>query len=216
MKHIGLILSILAALALAWGAGAENNEKKTEASPLGRLSPEHQKLLLAGERVYLPKVVEEKGEKRFSAAAMIIVDKPVDDCFKLFCQFEKQYMYFPKITKSEVLSKSEDRVVIYKEADISITTISYTHILEIDQKDHRVDFSTDPSGKNTINFSRGFFQFEKIDDKRSLFTYELTEIDPGVDVPQFIQKFFTSRELPAMVVNLKKWIESDGTWKRED
>jgi len=181
---------------------------------LDRLTPEQQKKLLAGEEVYEPRLEDAAGEAGFTAAAMIIINAPVEQCFDMFCDFEKQYLYFPQISKSSVRSRSQDRVVIQKELDYRVVKIRYTHILTIDPQNHRVGFVTDPKGVNDVKFSKGFFQFQPIDDNRTLFTYGMVKLDPGIRVPQFIRKYMISRDLPKMAVNLKKWIESDGKWKK--
>ncbi len=145
---------------------------------------------------------------------MIIIAAPVEQCFKMFCDFDRQYLYFPAITNSKALNRSENRVVIYKELDYRVAVFRYTHILTIDPARRRVDFVTDPTGVNDIKFSQGFFQFEKIDDTRALFTYGLVKLDPGIKIPEFIQEYMTSRDLPKMAINLKKYIESGGKWKK--
>jgi hypothetical protein len=209
---------ILAALLVCTRlAGETAGEQTGPGSVLDRLTKEQRQKLLSGQEVYEPRLEDRSvsgGEKTFSAAAMIMINAPVEQCFKMFCDFGKQAQFFPAITTSKVMSKSENRVVIFKELDYTVIKIKYTHILTIDPKNHRVDFETDPKGENDVNYSRGYFQFEKIDDNRTLFTYGLTKLDPGIKVPQFIQDYMSSRDLPKMAVNLKKWIESGGEWKK--
>jgi len=212
------VISALAALVVFLAAPALNPGPAAgefpEETALGRLPAEQQKKLLAGEEVYEPRLEDAAGEAGFTAAAMIIINAPVEQCFDMFCDFEKQYLYFPQISKSSVRSRSQDRVVIQKELDYRVVKIRYTHILTIDPQNHRVGFVTDPKGVNDVKFSKGFFQFQPIDDNRTLFTYGMVKLDPGIRVPQFIRKYMISRDLPKMAVNLKKWIESDGKWKK--
>jgi hypothetical protein len=210
---IALVAVLLCAQLAAQTAGDKGGTDDT----LKRFTPEQRQKLLSGQEVYEPKLEDKSkngGEKSFSAAAMIVINAPVEQCFRMFCDFDKQYLFFPAITASRVLSRSENRVVIFKELDYRVIKIKYTHILSIDPKAHRVDFETDPKGENDINYSRGFFQFEKIDDNRTLFIYGLTKLDPGIKVPEFVQNYMSSRDLPKMAVNLKKWIESNGQWKK--
>ena len=56
------------------------------------------------------------------------------------------------------------------------------------------------------SFPRASSSLKKLDDHRTLFTYGLVKLDPGIKIPEFIQKYMTSRDLPKMAVNLKKWI----------
>ena len=208
---------ILPALISAATLSAESPASKSPAeAALARFTPEQQKKLRAGEGVYEPALKYEgkSGEPSFTAAAMIIINAPVEQSFKMFCDFDKQSQYFPAITTSRVTGREGNRVVIYKELDYRVMVIRYTHILTVDPEKHRVDFVTDPSGSNDVKFSQGFFQFEKLDDQRTLFTYGLTRLDPGIKIPQFIQNYMSSRDMPKMSVNLKKWIESGGKWRK--
>ena len=208
----GFGLGITMALGFALAAG----QAGPAGNALDRLTPEQQKKLLAGQEVYEPRLryEAEGGQPGFTAAAMIIINAPVEQCFKMFCDFDKQSQFFPAITISRVTSRSANRAVIYKELDYHVLTIRYTHILSIDPDKHRVDFATDPTGENDVKFSQGFFQFEKLDDHRTLFTYGLVKLDPGIKIPEFIQKYMSSRDLPKMAINLKKYIESGGQWRK--
>jgi hypothetical protein len=82
-------------------------------------------------------------------------------------------------------------------------------------EEHRVDFKVDPTGVNDIRNSEGYFDFDRIDETRSLFTYALTDSDIGVPVPDFLKKYISSRDLPAIAESVKKRIESGGKWEKE-
>jgi hypothetical protein len=184
-------------------------------SVLDRYSAGQKKNLLAGEPVFESGIGEGPGGMHEAHGRTIaLVNKPIDECFKIFCEFDKQYLYFPRITVSRVLKREGNTVVIYKEVGYAIATIRYTHILTIDPEAYRVDFVTDPKGINNVRFSSGYFRFEKVDESRSLFTYELTKMDSGFTIPEFIKKYIASKDLPKIAINIKKRIESGGTWEK--
>ena len=56
----------------------------------------------------------------------------------------------------------------------------------------------------------------KVDDKRCLFIYGLTKGEIGVPVPEFIKKYATSKDLPNIVLSVKKRVESGGTWQKDE
>ena len=211
----GLLVGMLFILAPLLRAEPPGGRGQPE-SPLHRFTAEQRKLLLAGESLCLPSIEEPTagGDPKFTAAAFIVINAPVEKCFTMFLDFEKQYLYLPKIKTSKILSRSGNRVVIYKELDYPILDLKYTHLLTIDPKAHRVDFITDPKGANSVKLSAGFFQFESIDDARTLFTYRMTQLDPGIEIPRFIQEYMVSRDLPQVTVNIKKYIESGGKWRK--
>jgi hypothetical protein len=184
-------------------------------SVLDRFTPEQKEKLLAGEAIY-ESVIEEtpEGKDRAHGRTVVIVNKPIKECFLIFCEFDKQYLYYPRMTMSKVLKQKDNTVLIYYELDYVITTVRYTQILTIDPDRHQVSFTIDPTGMNDVKATDGFYRFDKIDENRSLFTYEVTKMDAGVKIPDFIREFISSKDLPGIAISLKKWIESGGKWKK--
>jgi len=221
--NTGKTLSYLVAgIFLVWTVCLESAEKadasgqaQAQKSALDRFSPEQRQKLLNGEAVYESKLTTgPDASTKGIGAANVIINAPIDQCFKMFLDFEKQTKYFPRITVCKILSSSGDRVRIYKEMDYGIMVFKYTHFLTIDPAEHRVDFVTDPKGANDIKFSQGYFKFEKIDERRTLFSYGMVKFDAGIKVPMFIQEYISSKDLREMALNLKKWIESRGKWEK--
>lgn len=186
-------------------------------NPLDRFSKEQQTKLLAGEAIYEYMIVKE-GEKNQKAhgRAVALVNSPAEKGYKIFCDFEKEYLYFPRMTVSKVLKVEGNVYTVYKELDFTITTMRYTHFMTLDDKEFRVDFDKDPNGVNDFEESAGYFQFVKIDDKRSLFIYGLTKGEIGMPVPNFIKNYALSKDLPNIVLSVKKRVESGGTWQKDD
>lgn len=182
---------------------------------LSRFSPEEREKLLKGEAIYRSVLVENPdGSSSGHGEAIAIVKAPTDECFAMFCEFEKWKLYFPRMMISKVLERSGDKAIFYKELDFKLVTIRYTQTLTIDPKAHCVDFTVYPEGVNDIKASDGYFLFEKIDDQNTLLSYGLTKMDIGVTIPKFIQDYMSSKDLPGIVINIKKRIESGGKWEK--
>jgi len=187
------------------------------APALARFSPENREKLLAGEAIFEHVVTQSPdGKTGGHGRGAVLINRPVEECFRIFLDLDKQYLYFPRMTVSRVLEREGERARMYKELDFTVVTVKYTHLLTIVPEDFRVDFITDPRGKNSIKLSAGFFRFEKVDEKTSLLTYEMTRLEIGVKVPGFIRNYLSlrlsARDLPPIVTNIKKRIESGGTW----
>jgi len=212
-------LFFLVAFPAISGDSSSSNEGSGE-SVLSRFSAEQQEKLLAGEVVfeYVLKdtrdATDTESTTKGYGKAITIVNAPVEEGFKIFCQHEKEYLYFPRMTVSKVLKTHGNEAIVYKELDYTVATVRYTHVMTIVPEAHRVDFTMDPTGVNDIKASEGYFQFESFDDKRSLFTYALLNADIGVAVPEFIKKYISSRDLPEVAANVKKRIESGGKWEK--
>lgn len=187
-----------------------------EAGPLDRLNPEQKKQLEQGKPVF--EHVEEEGPDgttRGYGRSMILIRAPVDKCFEIFCEFDKQHLYFPRKTRSAVVKRWEDKALVEKELDFMVAKVKYTMIYTIDPERHRVDFELDPAlPHENINDTAGYFHFEKVNDRLTLFTYGVTRLDTGVKVPATIQQYLTSRDLPHVAENVKKRIESGGKWEK--
>jgi len=196
-------------LADASSPGIEGRGK----SVLDRFSAGQKKTLLAGQPIFESGIAGgPDGNHEAHGRTTALINKPVDDCFKIFCEVDKHYLYLPRTTVSRVLKRECNTIVIYKELDYGFITVRYTNILTIDPEAYRVDFVTDPKGINTVKFSSGYYRFEKLDEDRALFTYELTKMDSGLTIPEFMQKHMASKDLPEIATSVKKRIESGGTW----
>jgi hypothetical protein len=211
MNYSGKVGAALLAAAMiagvAIGAAAEGQD------PLARFSAEQRQRLEAGEPVYIYTETSAPGEGgKGYGQAFIIINAPVETCFKIFRELDKQHEYFPRKTRSEVVKREGNRVLVHNEFDFYLADIEYYSLYTIDAEAHRFDFEMDKSYPHNVEESAGYFQFEKLDDKRTLFTYAATRLDVGVRVPGFIKELIVSRDLPAQAVNVKKRIESGGKW----
>jgi hypothetical protein len=206
-RTAAIIVTIIFAAGL-YAADAKN--------PLDRFNDEQKSKLLNNEAV-MEYVIDDFGEQGSKAygRAVVLVNAPAEDGYKIFCDFEKEYLYFPRMTVSRVLDTKGDVSRVYKELDFTIMTVKYTHFMTRNDKNFRVDFEKDPDGVNDFKESAGYFQFEKIDDKRCLFVYGLTKGEIGVPVPEFIKNYALSKDLPNIVLSVKKRVESGATWEKD-
>jgi len=201
--------SLLAALLVSIAAASNG--------PLSDFNEEELETLKEGEAVY--RHVEKKGEDgetKGHGESYIIINAPVDKCFSIFTEFNKQHLYFPRKTKSEVVKRLDDnRVLVHKVFEFYVVDVQYHVLYTVDKDKHRVDFEMDPEYPHDIEDTAGYFKFETIDDKSTLFTYAATKVETGLKVPGFIRNYITSKDLPAVVENVKKRIESGGTWEKD-
>ena len=177
--------------------------------PLARFSAEQRARLLAGEAVF---EYRQTGEGRGHGQATILINAPLETCFTIFSALDRQSQYFPRKTKSEIVERQGNRILLRNEFDFYLARIEYYSLYTVDPRRHRFDFELDQSYPHNVDESAGYFQFEAVDERRTLFTYAATKLDVGVAVPDFIKQYLTSRDLPALAVNVKKRIESGGQW----
>jgi len=203
-------------LMLAMAALPGDDPSAPGGSVLDRFTPEELKKLEAGEAVYqLVQTEDADGKTRGHGQSSALINAPIDLCFKIFCEFDKHHLFFPRKKKSEVKKTWDNKALVYKEFDFYVVTVEYTVLYTVDSDIHRVDFQMDREYPHDIEDTAGYFHFEKVDDQRTLFTYAATKVETGVKVPGFIQEYITSRDLPNVVLSVKKRIESGGKWTKD-
>ena len=154
------------------------------------------------------------GQSQGYGQAAVVINKPIEECFRIFCEFGKMHEYLPRKTKSQVIQSTETEALVYKELKFLFKTISFTILYKIDPKTYRIAFQLAPDMSHDIKESKGFYQFHALDKGRTLFCYGMIRMDSGVKIPGFIRDHLTSRDLPNIVRSVKKRVESGGTWKK--
>jgi len=181
-----------------------------------KLSLQEKKELIGGKVIYKSiKYTDSEGKIKGYGQSMVIINAPIDKCWKIFTQFDKQQEYFPRKTASVILEQKPDFALVLKRFKFFGFTVEYTIKYKIDEKNYRIDFELDPSHPHDIKDTAGFFLFEKISEQKTLFVYGVTKLDTGLKVPSFIQNYLQKRDLPAVAENVRKRIESDGEWKKK-
>ena len=206
------VVMAAATIILAGGhLGADNTGK----DPLSTFTAEQRQKLIKGEPVYRSFAEDTEETMKGSGAAYIIIGAPIEKCMEIFLDFEAEHEYFPRMKISKVIRETDEGKVMYKVLDMRLIDVEYTHLMTVDEKEHRVSFHTIPGEPNTIDYSEGYFDFDRIDDGRTLFSYHLGKVDTGFYVPAFIRDYIQSKDLPDIAVNVKKRVESGGKWKEE-
>lgn len=207
----------VAMFAFLFLAGTLAHSGEESGSPLSGFSKEERDKLLKGEPVYQHlKKENEKGEIEGYGQSAIIINQPADKSFQIFCEFDKHQLYFPRKKKSEVIKSWDNKALVHKVFGFYVVDVEYTVLYTVDPEKRRVDYKLDKDYPHDLEEVEGFFRFEKIDEKRTLFIYAATKVETGLKVPGFIQDYLTSRDLPQVARSVKKRVESGGKWQKED
>jgi hypothetical protein len=210
-RRAGLLIASLACCIA--GSLLNASAARADGDPLAAFSAKQQKRLLAGKAVFGH--VRSNGEQdRGSGRAAVIVSASVDECFEIFDRLDEQHLYFPRKVRSDVVKTRGDQRWVHTEVDFTLKRIEYTVRYTVDRARHRFEFELDESYPHDIAALRGYFSFEELDAGRTLLTYVALELDSGMAVPECVRKWVTKRDLPAQVVNVKRRIESGGTWTK--
>ena len=204
---------IIASMALFFSPNHLAGEEK---GPLSRFNDQQLKKLQAGEPVCVYKEDSEESENSAGyGQCLIIINAPIEKCFEILSNIENQVHYVPGKKKSKIVKEIDGRLLIDNEYYYYGTTIKYHSIYTIDEENYRLEFKIDKSRPHDLAENSGFYQLEKIDEKTTLLTYGATKFVIPFNVPEMIKKFLLGRSLPAIAINVKKYIESNGKWRQE-
>lgn len=187
-----------------------------EESLLDSFAPEQREKLLAGE-VLFEHVASDEAEKDGlgHGQAFAVINRPIEECYQVMTDIENKDQFFPRVIECRIIKTQGNRVWVQEVLDFKIKKIEYVLLLTLNPERHRVDFRLDPDYPHSLRDTRGYWYFEEVDQVRSLLTYGVTKVDVGLPVPGFMLKLLSSRDLPGVVRNLKKRIESGGKWTKD-
>ena len=206
------IFFIIALMALLISPNYLAGEEK---NPLSRFDAQQLKKLKAGEPVCTVKLnSEEANATAGEGYCTIIINAPIDKCFEIIVKIDEQVYYVPNKTKSDIVSREGNRLLIDNVYRYYGTTTAYHSIYTIFDKNYRMEYEIDQSRPHDLAENSGFYQFVKIDRQNTLLTYGSTRLDVGFNVPEFVKKIMLGKSLPAMAINIKKYIESNGEWRQ--
>ncbi len=186
-----------------------------ETVPLSRFNAKQLEKLKSGDPVcMITETVEEDDNSSGHGQCSIIISKPIDQCFEIMVKIDLQVHFVPNKVKSDIVSRDGDKLLIDNEYRFYGVATRYHSIYTIYEKRHLLDWEIDKSRPHDLEDNSGFYQFEKIDEKNTLLTYGATKFDVGFSVPGFIKNFLLGRSIPAMAINIKKYIESNREWRQ--
>ena len=184
-------------------------------SPLDRFTKAEREKLLAGEVLFQYVTSDGSEEKGLGhGEAYAVINRPIEECFRIMTDVKNKYLFFPRVIESRVIKSDGNRIWEQEVLDFKIRKIKYVLLITLTPEHYRLDFRLDPNYPHSLKHTGGYRYFEKLNEKSALLTYAVTRVDVGIPVPGFIRKALSSRDLPGVVRNLKKRIESGGTWTK--
>lgn len=178
------------------------------------LTPANKKKLDSGEAVILKTKVDDKGAKVISnAAAMVVVNKPLDQVWPYLVAFDKLPEFIPGLIQSEKYTEKDGAIGIKQCYKVLWKKVVY-HVLQVnDEEKHTMTFSLDKTQKNDIAETQGQWVLRPYGEGKTLAVYSLA-LDTGMPVPRFIQNLLMNKDLPGTMNAVKRRAESDGKYKK--
>lgn len=158
--------------------------------------------------------VNAKGKSAGRGLGAIVIDRPAHEVWATLSHYEDRAEYIPRLKSIAVLERQPGRLRVRQEIDATVTTARYTAWYVLDEAALTISWTLDKSATdNTIAEAEGEYRMQVLDAGHTLLVYR-TYVDSGLKVPQSIQSYMQRRSIPELMRNIKKRVESGGTWKR--
>jgi hypothetical protein len=178
------------------------------------LSASDWKKLEAGEIVIL-KEMDRKENKAFIQSALIF-QKPIEEVHGLLTRTERQEEYLPHLDRAILIKREGNRDNIEFLLHFSFIDIRYQvkHYYG-EPGEYRMSWALNPDFKNDLAQLEGYWKFYRLDKSRTLARYG-TLVKVGRLIPKFIEDALSRKDIPKSLGQLKKWVESGGTWTKPE
>lgn len=164
-----------------------------------------------GEIVILNQPENVNGKQMITAA--LIFNQGIDTVWSLMTQGWRQQEYLPRLQSSKKIKVWEGHDIIEMKVSILGIDISYQVLGDRDKSKYRSSWKLNPDFDNDMKQVTGFWQFYYIDDTHTLARYG-TWVEVGTFIPATVQEYMTKRDLPNALAAQKKWVDSNGTYRK--
>lgn len=171
--------------------------------------------LQAGEILrFSQKSIKIKGSTVGGGYAMGIIEREPEVVWAILTDFEKHPEYMPRLRAVHVGEKQGETLPIRHTIKVLTKKVSYNLIQTLDEQTHCLSWRIDPEKENDIRETVGSWQLRPYENGQCLAVYSVF-VNSGHRVPNFIEHYFTRRDMPNVIQALKKRVESNGTYTKQ-
>jgi len=142
----------------------------------------------------------------------VIFSKPVDLVYRLLAETSRQREYRPEVTSIETVRRDEFGPVDEHHLKILFRRFSYRLVYRLEPEMHRISWRLAEDYENDLRAVEGFWELFPIDEEHTLGRFG-TQVDVGPAVPGFLQDWITRKNVPRAMEQVRKWIDSDGSYR---
>jgi len=167
----------------------------------------------AGEIIILKKIKQEESASGMVEAALIY-NQPIDKTWRLIVdRVEDQRKFLPHLDTSKVVARKGNRQTVNFHLSILGIDLNWYVEHEAEKDKYYFHWNLNEKYKSKIRSQKGYWKFFWIDENRTLARYG-TWFSFAIPIPRFVQSFLIKRDLPKSLGNMKKFIDSGGTWRK--
>ena len=217
--YAGVIVSLMVLL-LAAGRVSADESVKLSSPPLPPKALEGLSVtdiarLEAGKIVVLKQDSGEGKNKKSLILASLLFNQPIGKVWDMLKQTDRQKEYLPHLREAKIIQGNNNGNITEFMLKIMFFNIRYRVDHTFDNADYKLTWHLDPNYKNDLKELYGYYHLYKVDDTHTLARYG-SKVDIGLLVPGFIEDALTRKDLPTALGNVKKWIDSGGTFRKND
>lgn len=145
--------------------------------------------------------------------ALVLFDQPRARVTGLLREAERQTEYRPELVAVRTVTARDGQRVDEQRIRILFHELVY-RVRYREDSSGRLSWDLDQGFENDLARMRGFWEFYEFeaDPGRTLGRFG-SDVDVGRAVPRFVQKGLGRKTVFRYVENLRRWIDSDGTWR---
>lgn len=178
------------------------------------LTPQNMEKLSKGEVVLVSQSYKDnKGKMRAKGAAIVVVNRPPEDVWQVLPDFTGYPEFMPRMISAKPYMNDGNAVGVEFQLKVVFRKITYSILHSIDREKGVLTLRLDHSRKNDIADTSGIWIVKSYGTGKTILSHSVI-LDSGLAVPTAIEDYLTKRDLPNVVVAVKKRVESDGTFKK--
>jgi hypothetical protein len=205
-------------LLLTGAAGVASEEAEHE-SPVPGLSLEAYQEIKKGEILVFGETFEaDDGRDAGRGKAYAYFAYPWPTIWATLTDYERQAEYLPRIERSRVVWREGNEVWVKFGMEVLWADLAWVIRHTMDEKAHQLRFALDHAYRdvNSIDDTRGSWEFIPVEGGKATVVSFGLFVDTGYAVPDFLMSYLIRRDLPNVVGNLRKRVESGGRWRKSD
>jgi len=154
-----------------------------------------------------------EGSQTLIRAAMI-VKVPIQEAYRIIRQTEKQYEYVASSDENRLIERTKTYDIVEFTSRYAKFEFKYRVKHQWNEQKFQMWWSLDPTFKNDVKVVEGYWHLFYIDDNTTLIRYG-TRLVAKEFIPSALSMAVTRHDLPNGMEDVRKRIESHGTYKRK-
>lgn len=178
---------------------------------LAELPPERARRLRE-ERVLVRE--ETSGEPGHFVTALALFERRREEVLRLLRAAERQTEYRPSLESVETVEELPDGRVVEQRMRLFFGEIVYRLRYRVEPERGRIEWRLAPGFDHDLRRLEGFWELHAFEEHpgRTLGRFG-SSVDATAALPGFVQERLTRRSVRRYVGNLRRWVDSGGSWR---